>query len=195
MSAQFPQSSRLRDEGTENTAFAAPRRSKAILRFLITHNVFGRPQNRLIVALAGSRRLRSFAIIYHQGRRSGRAYATPTSARPIASGFIIPLTFGEGSQWYQNVRAAGKFTIRWNGGDYTVVDPVIVEMEAARSAFSRIEQALLPLLGIERFVLVRFAATAEGAPVHDASTTLDEMATGPASSPLPDSRTNHEVAS
>jgi deazaflavin-dependent oxidoreductase (nitroreductase family) len=158
-------------------------------------NILRRPLNPVIIALAGSRALRSFAVIHHQGRRSGRAYATPVSARPIPGGFMIPLTFGEGADWYQNVRAAGGCTIRWNGADYAVVDPEIVELETARPAFSRIEQALLPLLGIERFVQVRYATAGEYETGRIARTTADQPANGQAFPPLPGSQAKHEVAS
>ena len=40
--------------------------------------------NPLMLSLAGSRRLSMFAVVYHQGRRSGRSYATPVS-RQIGS--------------------------------------------------------------------------------------------------------------
>lgn len=193
MPVRRPQSNQLSGERAGAATVPAPRRGSPILRPII--NILRRPLNPVIVALAGGKALQSFAVIHHQGRRSGRAYATPVSARPIAGGFMIPLTFGEGSDWYQNVRAAGGCTIRWNGVNYAVVDPVIVDLETARPAFSRIELALLPLLGIERFVRVRYATTGEGNPVRSASTTLDETATGREYSPLPDSRTKHEVAS
>jgi deazaflavin-dependent oxidoreductase (nitroreductase family) len=114
----------------------------------------------LIVRFAGSRRLRSFAVIHHRGRRSGRAYATPVSARPTADGFVIPLTFGEASDWFQNVRAAGGCVIRWNGADYAVVDPIVVDLATAQPAFGRVERAMLPLMGIRWFALVRRADAA-----------------------------------
>ena len=182
MSARYPQSIQRSDERAGGATPASPRRASAILRPVI--NVLRRPLNPLIVALAGSRAMRSFAVIHHHGRRSGRAYATPVSARPIAGGFMIPLTFGEGSDWYQNVCAADGCTIRWNGADYAVADPVIVDLEAARPAFSRIEQALLPLLGIERFVRVRYATTEQ----HDAVRDVAAIPATPAPGQEPSSR-------
>ncbi len=193
MPTKYPQPDQLQGERAGNAAPVASPRPKPMLRPII--DILRRPLNPVIVALAGSRALRSFAVLHHQGRRSGRAYATPVSARPIAGGFMIPLTFGEGSDWYQNVRAAGGCTIRWNGVDYAVVDPEIVELETARPAFARIEQALLPLLGIERFVRVRYATVGEDDAVRHVAAVPYVPATGQQPSQLPRSRAEHEVAS
>lgn len=118
--------------------------------------------NPLIVRLAGARRMKFFAVVYHRGRRSGRRYATPVSARPTADGFAIGLTFGERADWVQNLRAAGGGVIRWNGAEYAVTAPEVVDWQAVRPAFSRLERALVPLLGIERFARVQLAPTTTG---------------------------------
>jgi deazaflavin-dependent oxidoreductase (nitroreductase family) len=99
-----------------------------------------------------------FALVYHCGRRSGRAYVTPVGARPIADGFVIPMTFGEGADWVQNVQAANSGTIQWNGTNYLVADPVIVDWVVARPAFHRLERVLIPRLGITRFVRLTTAS-------------------------------------
>jgi deazaflavin-dependent oxidoreductase (nitroreductase family) len=113
--------------------------------------------NPLILAHAGSRHLPLFAVVQHHGRRSGRSYATPVSARPTRDGFVIALTFGEQSDWFQNVRAAGGCIIRWKGVDYPMVEPVVIDWAIARQMFSPIERAVVPLIGIERFVQLRHA--------------------------------------
>ena len=111
--------------------------------------------NPLLRRVAGRRHLPFFALVYHRGRRSGRAYATPVSARPVAGGFMVPLTFGEGSDWISNVRSAGGCTIRWKGANYPVTAPEVVDWETARPAFGSFERAFVSLMGIERFVYLR----------------------------------------
>jgi deazaflavin-dependent oxidoreductase (nitroreductase family) len=96
--------------------------------------------------------------VYHRGRRSGRIYATPTAARPIAGGFVVPMTFGEQADWFRNLKAAGGGEIEWKGKRYPVVDPEIVDFATARDAFGRFERLMLPLLGVESFVRLRHAA-------------------------------------
>jgi len=113
--------------------------------------------NPLILAYAGSRRLPLFAVVQHHGRRSGRSYATPVGARPTVDGFVIPLTFGEQCDWFQNVRAAGGCIIRWKGVDYPMVEPVVIDWATARQAFYPIERVVVPLIGIERFAQLRHA--------------------------------------
>src|SRR5260370_11243253 len=62
--------------------------------------------NPLMLSLAGSRRLSMFAVIYHRGRRSGRSYATPVSARPTADCFLSLLTFREQAAWFRTLQDA-----------------------------------------------------------------------------------------
>jgi deazaflavin-dependent oxidoreductase (nitroreductase family) len=118
--------------------------------------------NPIILKLAGSRYLPFFAVVYHVGRRSGRRYATPTNARRTADGFMVPLTFGEGSDWFRNVQAAGGCVIRWKGIDYPVVAPELVDRATAQAAFAPLERLLIPLIGVKQFVRLR------SAPVDDA---------------------------
>jgi deazaflavin-dependent oxidoreductase (nitroreductase family) len=113
--------------------------------------------NPLILSFAGSRLLPAFAVIYHRGRRSGRAYSTPLGARPIADGFVIPLTFGKQADWFRNVQAAGGCVIRWKGSDYRLVEPEVVDWATARPAFYPLERVVIPVIGIEHFVRLRNA--------------------------------------
>jgi deazaflavin-dependent oxidoreductase (nitroreductase family) len=122
--------------------------------------------NPVIVKLAGRRHVRFAAQIHHTGRRSGRCYVTPASARLAGDTFFIPLTFGNGSDWSRNVRAAGGCTIRLNGIDYQAVRPRLVDrelvdreqaMQAGRPAFNRVERSTFRALGIRQFLLLQRA--------------------------------------
>lgn len=123
--------------------------------------LFG-PVSRLI---AGRRWFRFWAVLHHVGRKSGRTYAIPVVARRTANGFVIPLPFGEGTQWVRNLQAAGGGTLRWDGRDYRFVDPVIVDGDAVADSFRGFERAIMRRAGAS-FVRVRDAtdptATAEG---------------------------------
>lgn len=113
--------------------------------------------NPLIQRVAGKRAFPLFALVRHQGRRSGRPYVTPVGARPTPGGFVIPLTFGERADWFRNVQAAGECVIRWRGREYPVVEPAVVAWSNVRSAFSLPERIAVPLLGITEFVRLRTA--------------------------------------
>ena len=120
--------------------------------------------NPLVLGNAASRRLFKYAVIHHQGRRSGRPYTTPTSARPTPDGFVVPMAFGERADWVRNVLAAGGCVIEWKGALYTLIDPEVVDLAAIRSAFSPVERALLPVFGAKQFVRLRFAPSSSAHP-------------------------------
>jgi hypothetical protein len=107
--------------------------------------------------LAGTRWFRLYGIVRHTGRRSGRGYAVPVVVRPVADGFVIPVPF-ERAEWVRNVLAAGGCTVRWNGTEHLMVEPVVVGRSTAAPAFNRVQRALLGRFGIERYVRLRHAS-------------------------------------
>jgi len=114
--------------------------------------------NPLIVRLAGRRHFRMAAQIHHVGRRSGRSYVTPAGARLYGEVIMIPLTFGNRSDWSRNVTAAGGCPIRLDGRDYQASQPEFVALEQARELirpmFSPLERASFRLLGIRQFMVL-----------------------------------------
>src|SRR5215469_5184966 len=71
---------------------ARPFQNRSVRRTML--GVIGSRFNPLVMKLAVGGRLQSVAMVHHRGRRSGRSYATPTSARPTSDGFVIAMTFG-----------------------------------------------------------------------------------------------------
>jgi deazaflavin-dependent oxidoreductase (nitroreductase family) len=112
--------------------------------------------NPLIRKLAGRRHFRVAAQIRHVGRRSGRPYMTPAGARLSGDVVVIPLTFGNQSDWSRNVRAAGGCSIRLESRDYTAERPEFLSWPEAepliRSAFGPLERASFRMLGIRQFM-------------------------------------------
>jgi deazaflavin-dependent oxidoreductase (nitroreductase family) len=108
-----------------------------------------------------TRRLANFpvgpvALIYHVGRRSGKAYETPVFALPIDGGFILALTYGPNVDWYRNVLAAGQCKLRWHGKEYAInqIEPVDAKIGLAR--FGLPYSPILRLLGTRDFVRMLF---------------------------------------
>jgi deazaflavin-dependent oxidoreductase (nitroreductase family) len=132
---------------------ARPFQNQSVRRAML--GVIGSRFNPVIIRLAGGGRMQSIAMVHHRGRKSGRTYATPTSARPTGDGFVIAMTFGPESDWVQNVLAAGGCEIDWKGRRYSLVDPEIIDWAAARTAFSTVERILLRTVGMTSFIQLR----------------------------------------
>ena len=117
--------------------------------------------NPVMRKLAGRTHMRMAAEIRHVGRRSGRPYVTPAGARLTGDTFVIPLTFGNQSDWSRNVRAAGGCTIRLEGTEYRAVQPELADRDQAapvvRAAFGPVERAMFRMLGIRQYLLLRRA--------------------------------------
>ena len=101
------------------------------------------------------------AQVRHVGRRSGRPYTTPVGARLAGDTIVIPLTFGNTSDWSRNVRAAGGCVVRLGGTDHRAVQPELADRGQAapvvRAAFSPVQRAMFRMLGIRQYLLLRRA--------------------------------------
>jgi deazaflavin-dependent oxidoreductase (nitroreductase family) len=116
--------------------------------------------NPLVLSLAGTRWLPLYGVLEHRGRRSGKAYCTPVVVRPTSDGFIVPMPWGERTDWYRNVRAAGECGMRWRGRHYTLVRPELIDGEAAAGAgFGAFERAMIARLRIDCYVRLHHAWT------------------------------------
>jgi len=115
--------------------------------------------NPLVGKLAGRRHFGMAAQIRHVGRRSGRPYVTSAGARLSGDTIVIPLTFGNRSDWSRNVLAAGGCSIRIKGRDYAATEPKLLGVQDARpfirAAFSPFERASFRILGIRQVLSLR----------------------------------------
>lgn len=99
------------------------------------------------------------ALVYHTGRRSGRPYTTPLEVGRLGSDFVIALTHGPTTDWYQNLVAANGGTLRWRGHTYTIGRPTIITLAEALPAFPPFERPLIRLLGLTQFVRMKVIAS------------------------------------
>jgi deazaflavin-dependent oxidoreductase (nitroreductase family) len=114
-----------------------------------------KPLGPIALPLAGTRWFPLWAILRHTGRTSRRAYATPVVSVRTADGFIIPLPFGDATQWAKNLFAAGGGSIRSAGREHQIGDPRIVDGEVAAAHLPRVVRFLAGRLGLRHFVMVR----------------------------------------
>ena len=100
--------------------------------------------NPLVAALAGRRHFPMAAQIHHVGGI-----------------VLVPLTFGNRSDWARNVYAAGQCSVRVNGADYHAVAPQFLTTAQAapsiRTMFRPVERLVFNILGIRQFMRLLLA--------------------------------------
>ena len=106
--------------------------------------------NPFAILLAGTPLLPPYGVITRRGRRSGKLFRTPVVVRPTEDGFIVPMPWGEGTDWYRNVRAAGECTIRWKGRDYAMLRPEVLDTATAAAAFDPRQRDMMARFGINK---------------------------------------------
>lgn len=109
--------------------------------------------NPTTLKIAG-RRSSVYATIKHVGRCSGREYSTPVVAKPFGDGFVMPLPYEAGVDWCRNVLAAGTCRLIWNGHEYIMERPEIIQPSVALKAFPFISRVLYIAGGINQYLWV-----------------------------------------
>ena len=105
--------------------------------------------------MAGTRWFPLWGILRHRGRTSGKAYATPIVALAAPDGFLIPLPFGDQTQWLKNIQAADHAGLRHAGHDYVIDHPEVVDLKTAGPDLPRWVRFASGRVGIDHFVRVR----------------------------------------
>jgi deazaflavin-dependent oxidoreductase (nitroreductase family) len=114
--------------------------------------------NPLVGALAGRRFVPLIARIHHVGRRSGKRYTTPTGAHVTGDTIVIPLSFGNVSDWARNVRAAGRCVVQLSGKSYHATQPRFIDAADAKpivgQSFNAINRIGFRLFGIKQYLIL-----------------------------------------
>lgn len=79
-------------------------------------------------------RIPPMAIVVHVGRGSGKEYRTPVMAFPTGDGFVIPLTYGRGTDWEKNVLATSGCRLIYRSKDISLTGPEIVRTDQVSEA-------------------------------------------------------------
>ncbi|HEY3218477.1 MAG TPA: nitroreductase family deazaflavin-dependent oxidoreductase [Candidatus Limnocylindria bacterium] len=108
----------------------------------------------IALRMAGSRLIPLWAVVRHRGRKSGKLYETPIAIGPTSDGFVLPLPWGEGTDWCRNLRAAGGGVIHWRGANIEVDRPEIIDTAAALPAFNAVLRPIVGHIGIKKFLRV-----------------------------------------
>jgi len=113
--------------------------------------------NPISMLLAGTRFLPLYGVLEHRGRRSGKIFRTPVVVRPANDGFIVPMPWGEGTDWCRNVRAAGECVVRWKGRNYRLVNPEVLDAASALTSFSPFERSMMTRFHIDKVLRLTIA--------------------------------------
>jgi deazaflavin-dependent oxidoreductase (nitroreductase family) len=115
--------------------------------------------NPLVGVLAGRRFVPLIARIHHVGRRSGKPYVTPTGAHVTGDTVVIPLSFGNVSDWARNVRAAGGCVVALGGKSYRGTQPRFVDAADAKpvvgQSFNAVNRFMFRMFGIRQYLFLR----------------------------------------
>jgi deazaflavin-dependent oxidoreductase (nitroreductase family) len=113
--------------------------------------------NKMVLPLAGTRWLPLYGVLEHRGRRSGKLFRTPLVVRPTPDGFVVPMPWGETTDWCRNVRAAGGCRVRWKNRVYVLDEPEVLDIAAAGAAFSGFQRRAMRRFKIQKVLKLRRA--------------------------------------
>ena len=118
---------------------------RALARFnvRVTNPVLGR----IVVRLPG------FAMVVHEGRRSGRHYETPLLLFERGDRTVIALTYGPGTDWARNILAAGGCEAVRGGRVRRLTEPALVH-DPSRRLVPRAIRPFLRVLGAADFLVL-----------------------------------------
>jgi deazaflavin-dependent oxidoreductase (nitroreductase family) len=152
-----------------NSAAIDPLGPSLIVRLVVSP--LSRLLNPAVAKLAGRRFFAMVAAIHHVGRRSGKSYVIPVNARVNGDIAVVPLTFGNQSDWVRNVCAARYCRIRVNGNYHHAVRPQFVNWAdpkpLVRATFNPLQRMALRSLGIKQ--LMRLDVTSSTDQSHSAT--------------------------
>ena len=96
--------------------------------------------------------LPGLGVVVHRGRRSGREYRTPVNVfqRPDDR-FVVALTYGQHTDWVQNVLAADGCELLTAGRQIELTAPRLFHDET-RHEIRALERSVLGLLHVDDFL-------------------------------------------
>ena len=105
-----------------------------------------------ILRYAARAGLGPFALLRHEGRRSGKQYENPIWVWRMKDGFMIVLTYGRGTDWLRNLQAADQGSLRWHRREYVFKGPQFIDAKTASQALPPFVKFVLRLRGAHEYV-------------------------------------------
>jgi deazaflavin-dependent oxidoreductase (nitroreductase family) len=95
-----------------------------------------------------------YATLHHVGRKSGHPYVTPLAAESVVDGFVIPLVYGDDTDWCRNLLAAGKGTLDLKGEAIPILNPRVVDLTTVQDQVRAAQVRSWTRFGIRRCLRV-----------------------------------------
>ena len=99
-----------------------------------------RVTNKIIGLLAPY--LPSWAVLIHRGRKSGTEYRTPVAVTIRDGSLMVPIGYGEESDWLRNLLAAGGGQVMHRGKTRALTNPRVVDRDEV-SGWGRIKRTFV----------------------------------------------------
>lgn len=123
--------------------------------------------NRYVRKIAGTRvgmLYFNLSALHHVGRRSGRPYVTPLGAYQFGDGFVLAVAYPR-VDWCENVLAAGKCTLIWNGNEYALERPELIPISDALKAYPLLVRPFIVAAGMKKFLWLHRSNSQERQPL------------------------------
>jgi deazaflavin-dependent oxidoreductase (nitroreductase family) len=122
---------------------------------------FRRVVNRYInpITRPVAKRLPSFAVLTHRGRKTGRTYRTPLNVFRRGDDYFFFLTYGSNVQWVKNVLATGSCSIETRGRVVELVEPELVTDPELRPAPSHVRFVEGRIAGATQYLRMRASSS------------------------------------
>jgi deazaflavin-dependent oxidoreductase (nitroreductase family) len=105
------------------------------------------------------RRLPTFGIVTHTGRKSGRTYQTPINVFRRGDTYLFFLTYGSDVQWVKNILASGSCSLETRGRVVELVEPEVITDPELRVAPAPVRFVEGRIAGVTQYLRMRAAST------------------------------------
>jgi len=104
-----------------------------------------------------ARRVPTFGILTHPGRKTGRVYRTPINVFRRGSDYLFFLTYGSDAQWVKNILAAGSCSLETRGRVVQLVEPELITDPELRPAPPVVRFVERRIAGATQYLRMRVA--------------------------------------
>src|SRR5437867_3351325 len=115
-----------------------------------------------------------YGMLQRTGRHTGAAYRTPVVAKVTEQGIVIPLPYGEDTDWCQNLLASGSCSLTINRDEYALYSPEVVPASVAEPLLRLANVQVWRRAGIQSYMLLQMRSPA-AVPMTEAIRTADAV--------------------